>query len=269
MSGLPFVGDELSTALELGGPPALYLDFETMNPAIPLYPGTRPYQMLPFQWSLHEVGIGAEVSHRDFLADGGVDPRRDFVESLLDAVGDGGEPVHVYSHFESTRLKELAEEFADLAAPLARLRARLFDLFPVVKENLYYREFGCGWSIKNVAPALCPDLTYDDLEEIADGESASRAMFELARGQTQGSEATRTRQALREYCKRDTLAMVEHVGDDDSHPLRCCSASTDGEISFDVVGSERSAGQRHGSRWAPPACRARPLGQPPRDDLGE
>ena len=75
-----YVSPGLVTALAGSGPPACYLDFETANPAMPLYPGTRPYQTLPFQWSLHRVDDDHRVSHQAFLAEGADDPRRAFCE---------------------------------------------------------------------------------------------------------------------------------------------------------------------------------------------
>jgi hypothetical protein len=45
------------------GPPAFYLDFEAFLPAVPLYVGTKPYQVLPFQWSLHRVDSDGATGH--------------------------------------------------------------------------------------------------------------------------------------------------------------------------------------------------------------
>src|SRR5262249_17476238 len=75
-SGKVFVGQDLSEHLDGFGPPAYYLDFETFMPAVPLYRGTRPYQVIPFQWSLHQLEAGGRIRHQDFLADGDSDPRR-------------------------------------------------------------------------------------------------------------------------------------------------------------------------------------------------
>src|SRR5579862_8302541 len=86
LSGQEFISDGLRDALALLGPPASYLDFETFSPAIPLYAGTRPYQGIPFQWSIHHDDGAGNVRHFEFLADGGVDPRREFAETLIEAI---------------------------------------------------------------------------------------------------------------------------------------------------------------------------------------
>jgi len=168
--------------------------------------------MIPFQWSLHtDPGSGA-LRHREFLADGAADPRREFAETLITALGGDDAPILVYSPFESTRLGELAERFPDLAPGLRRLRERLFDLHPVVQGHLYHPGFAFSFSIKTVAPALVPGLDWDDLGEIADGASASRVLASLASGLGSPSERDRLRAALRAYCARDSLALAHLHG---------------------------------------------------------
>src|SRR5450631_1298589 len=85
-SGHPYVGPDLAGLLRCCGPPTCYLDFEAMMPPIPLYEGTRPYQTIPFQWSLHVIGGDGVLNHKEFLADGVNDPRRQFAEALIDAL---------------------------------------------------------------------------------------------------------------------------------------------------------------------------------------
>ncbi|MFP6628318.1 MAG: DUF2779 domain-containing protein [Myxococcota bacterium] len=212
-SGEPFVSSTLQAALADAGPPAWYLDFETTNPAIPQFEGTRPYQMIPFQWSLHRVDVDASLTHAEFLAEGHEDPRPAFCESLLAALPDDGAAIHVYSRFEATRLRELAEEFPSHAPGLDRIRGRLFDELEVVRRDVYHGDFGCSFSIKSVAPALAPGFGWDDLGEVSEGSEAPVAWNRLASGEAGPGETARLREALLAYCKRDTLAMVKlHEG---------------------------------------------------------
>ena len=207
-SGRTFVAPDLADRLDAFGPPAVYLDFETFMPAVPVYPGTRPFEVIPFQWSLHRVDGRRKGTHREFLADGGTDPRRAFAETLIAALEETADPIIVYSAYEQTRLKELAAAFPDLRKPIASILARLSDLLPAVRACVYHPGFRFSHSIKSVAPALCPDVTYEDLDEIADGESASMAFWLIASGRADAPTAKRLRRALRAYCKRDTWAMV-------------------------------------------------------------
>jgi predicted RecB family nuclease len=183
-----------------------------MMPPIPLYEGTRPYQTIPFQWSLHAVARDRELSHREFLGDADADPRRRFAETLIVALQAFDGPIIVYSAYEQTRLRELAGEFADLGESLNAIIARLVDLLPIVRSAVYFPEFDFNNSIKSVAPALCPGFGYDDLEDIADGAAASAAFLQLASGCVTDPEgADWLRAALLAYCQRDTLAMAERV----------------------------------------------------------
>jgi hypothetical protein len=209
-TGQPFVAHNLALLLHTCGPPACYLDFEAMMPPIPLYEGTRPYQTIPFQWSLHMLAADGVLHHREFLADGSVDPRRMFAETLIEALSGSDMPIVVYSHYEQTRLRELATAFPDLHDPLTAITDRLADLLPIVRRAVYIPNAGFSNSIKSVGPALCPDFSYDDLADIADGATASAAFLRLASCEiTVPEEVDRLRAALRAYCGRDTLAMVE------------------------------------------------------------
>ena len=179
-------------------------------PPIPLYEGTRPYQTIPFQWSLHAATDDGALHHREFLAEAEGDPRRRFAETLIDALEAFDGPIIVYSAYEQTRLKALAGQFPELRVSLDAIIARLVDLLPIVRGGVYLPEFGFSNSIKSVAPALCPGFGYDDLEDIADGVAASAAFLQLASGWlVTPEEADRLRAALLAYCQRDTLAMVE------------------------------------------------------------
>ena len=210
VSGRPYVATDLARLLRPFGPPACYLDFEAMMPPIPLYEGTRPYQTLPFQWSLHTLDGDGALRHQEFLADGANDPRRKFAETLIAALASSDAPIIVYSAYERTRLKELAANFPDLSAPLNALIERLADLLPLIRTAVYFPEFEFSNSIKSVAPALCRSFSYDDLDGVADGVAASGAFLQLASGAVTVLKAVaELRTQLLAYCKRDTLAMVE------------------------------------------------------------
>jgi hypothetical protein len=207
-SGKAYVSPDLSGNLSGFGPPAYYLDFETFAPAIPLYPGTKPYQTIQFQWSLHCVDAEGKISHTEFLAKGDTDPRRSFAETLISALEGSKWPIIVYSPYERTQLKALGKELPDLAKPLDGIVARLADLLPVVRGGVYHPDFDFSFSIKTAAPALCPDVTYKDLPGVADGGAASTAFWLLASRRAEPNLIDETRKSLLAYCKRDTWAMV-------------------------------------------------------------
>jgi len=188
--------------------PLYFLDFETINPAIPPFDNTRPYQAIPYQYSLHiKSSPQSDLDHTGFLADAGTDPRKPLIESLLKDMSEPGD-ILVYSlSFEATRIKELAKQFPEYATDLMALSSRLKDLMLPFQKSYYYTpEMKGSYSIKVVLPALVPDMRYDDLE-VSDGVQAMEAYRKLE-DEKDPQRVTEIRDALWEYCKLDTLAMV-------------------------------------------------------------
>ena len=187
--------------------PRYFIDFETINPAIPLWQGSRPYQQIPFQWSCHIQGKNGELRHESWLASGHSDPRKEFAETLIAAVRSRG-PILVYNAaFESSRLRELADHLPILAEQLRAIIERIVDLLPITREHYYHPEMRGSWSIKAVLPTIAPELSYANLA-VADGGMAQDAFYEILEPCTEESRKEQLRLQLLEYCERDTLAMV-------------------------------------------------------------
>ena len=192
--------------------PIYFLDFETMQLAVPQFPGTRPYQQIPFQYSLHYIEEpGGELKHKEFLAESGVDPRRAIAESLCRDI-----PMHTcvtaYNRgFECGRIKELAAQFPDLAPHLLNIRSNIQDLLTPFQSGCYYnRAMGGSFSIKSVLPALYPNdpaLDYHNLEGVHNGGEAME-LFPRIKDLPPEEQAI-ARKNLLEYCKLDTYAMVK------------------------------------------------------------
>lgn len=199
---------QLAVLLQHMDYPVHFLDFETFSPPLPLYVGTRPYQVIPFQWSDHILERNENLSHEEFLYDGAGDPRKAFTTSLLNVLGSEGSIV-VYSSFEATRIRELADAFPELANELLFLEEdRIVDLLKLIRRYCYHPEFHGSFSIKSVLPALVPGMSYDDLE-IKDGGMAPIAYAEMIRLDTPSDRRNFLRRSLLAYCSRDTEAEVE------------------------------------------------------------
>jgi predicted RecB family nuclease len=206
-TGEPWFNAELRTTLESLRYPLCLMDFEAVNPAVPRFRGMRPYDQLPFQWSVHVLREpGAEPEHFEFLATDASDPRREFIESLCYTLGGSGNIV-VYSAFESQRLSELGAYLPEFAGRIEKIQARLWDLLPVVRNNVYHPAFAGSYSLKYVLPALVPEMTYEGME-VPDGQAAGLAWESLTRDRLDGAERERIKKALFDYCGQDTLAMV-------------------------------------------------------------
>ncbi len=188
--------------------PAFFMDFETFNPAVPVFDNSRPYQQIPFQYSVHYLCRNGNLKHSPFLAAAEGDPRPEFIKNLL-KVTDGSEDIIVYnSGFEKGRLQELAADFPEYAKDIEERTARIKDLMiPFQKKWYYLPEMQGSYSIKNILPALVPELSYDDME-IADGGTASR-VFESLYFENDRERIKTLREDLLKYCELDTLAMVE------------------------------------------------------------
>lgn len=187
--------------------PLYFIDFESFQPAIPLFDNSKPYQQIPFQYSLHyQKREESKLEHKEFLAETGPDPRIPFIEQLLkDTEGDGQIVVYNKS-FEIMVLHAIARDFPQYNDEIEERIERIVDLMiPFQKKWFYTPEMQGSYSIKKVLPALVPELSYDDLD-IADGGTASISYEQLIE-ETDMFRVGETRKNLLEYCKLDTLAM--------------------------------------------------------------
>ena len=189
--------------------PLNFLDFESFQPAVPLFDRSRPYQQIPFQYSLHILEEDyAEPSHHGFLAEAGEDPRPAFAESLISELHGDGDIVVYNRAFEKRILQDIARDFPEYGRALERLISRMKDLMEPFRQKLIYLpEMNGSYSIKHVLPALVPGYGYSGLP-IADGGSASLAYESLSEKEDTAAIAE-TRQQLLEYCSMDTMAMVK------------------------------------------------------------
>ncbi len=176
---------------------------------MPLWPGTRPYQQLPFQFSVHRLGAsGGSADHHEFLDLSGHNPSLPLALALVEACGRQG-PVFAYNvGFERGCIRALAERHPALAPALLALAHRLVDLLPVARDHYYHPSQQGSWSIKAVLPALCPDLGYDALDGVQDGGGAQQAFLEAIAPVTCAARRELLRRQLLAYCRLDTWAMV-------------------------------------------------------------
>lgn len=191
--------------------PVHCLDFETFQVPLPPFDGARPWQQIPFQWSLHVVDApGARPRTAAFLADGDGDPRLEFLESLRVALAPQGAIVAFNVGFERQRLEEAAEVLPEHGEWVASLAPRFVDLLePFARFDYYHPAQNGSASLKAVLPVLGA-RGYDHLE-VQEGTAAAREFLRLRSGAVEPAERERVRQALLDYCGRDTEGMVEIV----------------------------------------------------------
>lgn len=191
--------------------PLFFLDFESFEPAVPLYENSRPYDQIVFQYSLHYIEEeGGPLMHKEFLAMPGKDPRRELAERLCRDIPLGVCTLAYNMTFEKSRIKELAELYPDLVSHLMDIYTNIRDLMvPFQKKQYYTKAMRGSYSIKSVLPALFPDnpaLDYHNLEGVHNGTEASAAF--AAMGKMDSEELAICRENLLKYCGLDTFAMV-------------------------------------------------------------
>ena len=187
--------------------PVHFLDFETVNPAVPRYNNTRPYQIIPFQWSDHILYKDGTLEHKEYLCDNDKDPREDFVRTLFDALNKKG-TIFIYTTYEKGIITRLAEHFPQFRNDLLLIPNRFKDLCAIVRNNFYHPGFHGSFSLKSVLPTLVPDMGYEKLA-IQEGNQASFEFLRMIDPSTTPEEKQRIKQELLEYCSYDTLAMVK------------------------------------------------------------
>lgn len=192
--------------------PLYFLDFETYSTAIPLYDGLKPYQQIPFQFSVHKIDKKGKKTHFSFISAGKKDPRKKFITAINRKLGKKGSIIVYNQAFEKGRLNELGNLFPLERQAVDKLIDRMVDLLVPFRNFHYYnRKQEGSASIKYVLPALA-DLSYKGME-IANGAQASIRYAYITHGDIKGNKAKKdeinqVREDLKKYCALDTEAMV-------------------------------------------------------------
>jgi hypothetical protein len=210
VSGRVEVRPALRDALRGLAYPRYHLDFETIGPAVPIWSGTRPYQAIPFQWSVHIERAPGRVEHAEHLDLSGALPARELTSRLLAVLGSEG-PILTFGAYELQCLRTLAGLVPELGDRIRSLEPRLTDLLRLIKPGYYHPAMHGSWSIKSVLPTVVPELRYEDLGEVQEGDAAQRAFLEAIKPTTSSRRKAEIEQSLRRYCAFDTQAMLRMV----------------------------------------------------------
>lgn len=195
--------------------PLYFFDFETVFPALPVLDGTRPFQQVPFQYSLHiQQDLDSDLQHKEFLANpkdfesgSVINPCKALIEQLKLDFNSSGSIVAYNAGFEIDVLRKLSIAFPEDKEFIDDLISRFVDLLIPFRSAWYYKpEMGGSASIKSVLPAIAPEFSYNDLE-ISNGGLASNTFLSMINNKFNGDEAE-VRESLLKYCERDTLGMV-------------------------------------------------------------
>ncbi|MCQ2599708.1 MAG: DUF2779 domain-containing protein, partial [Alphaproteobacteria bacterium] len=191
--------------------PLYFLDYESIQPAVPMFDNSRPYQQICFQFSLHvQRSPNAPIEHYEYLhSDNETDPRPGLIQKLIECCGTTGSVIVYNQVFEYGRNTEMARDFPEYADGLNAINDRMVDLLIPFRTRLLYKPCqGGSASIKKTLPAFVPNMSYDDLG-IHNGTQASNQFMDFMTGKQSIVESQKMMTDLHEYCGQDTMAMVE------------------------------------------------------------
>lgn len=193
--------------------PVAHLDFETIRPVIPRrWEGTRPYDQIPVQVSVHIEQPDGSLTHHEWLSDGALDPRDEMAERIIEFIGDAPTVAAYSAGFEKGAIDYLIEHSIDpdTEARLTDIKERLWDPLKVIRATLYHPGFGGGFSVKVVAPALMPGFQWSE-DGLSDGMTASVLLEQLLLDGIPDDPVDRSvlRSQLLTYCRTDTLATAQ------------------------------------------------------------
>ncbi len=191
--------------------PLYFLDYESFNPAIPRFSGYKPYQHMPFQFSVHRLDKpDGDLIHSEFLYTGTEDPSPLFVEALKKAIGKSGNIIVWYKPFEESHInKKIAIRIPECADFINDLNSRMFDLMTIFSKQLHiHPDFHGSASIKKVLPVICPELSYKEME-IGNGSEAMNTWNKLVMEEVSDKERLGVEKNMLEYCGLDTYAMYK------------------------------------------------------------
>lgn len=192
--------------------PIHFFDFETYNPAVPMWDSSRPWQQVPFQYSLHILSEDGQITHHEYLHEELTDPREPLIEAMTEHFKEEGSVVVYYEPFEKSRLQEMAKDFPQHAEFLKGINERVWDQMHIFTQCVEDHRLALSTSIKVVLPTFVPSLSYKDLT-VQKGDQAQlewRKMLDIKWQPTKQKKA----EELKAYCRLDTLAMVklhEHI----------------------------------------------------------
>lgn len=190
--------------------PLTFLDFETLGSAVPLYDNSRPYQVIPFQFSVHRIdNPEADPAHQDFLAEGTDDPRQALLATLKTALPSTGSVIVYNASFEKRVMRELANFDPSCEDWVEDVNSRMVDLLkPFSSFAVYHPAQHGSASMKAVLPALTGSH-YEDMD--VGGEDVGYEFIRITFGEMDEDEAQAVRDTLKKYCKLDTEGMIHIV----------------------------------------------------------
>lgn len=187
--------------------PLHFIDYETYASAVPKIDGVGPHQHVVFQVSIHTMQENGSMEHYEYLADQLELPEK-LIEYIQSVTDNTGTYISWHASFEKTQNKAMATWFPKYVEYLNNMSLRMYDLEDIFKKDYMDYRFHGSSSIKKVLPVICSELNYNELD-VQNGTMALDTWGRMVLDPEFDEDIETTRKKLLEYCKLDTLAMVE------------------------------------------------------------
>ena len=187
--------------------PLYFIDFETFGPAVPQFQNLHPYEQYPFQYSCHIMDKNHNVSHKEYLHTDMQDPRLPLAQSLIKTLKKKGTIIAFNANFEKGVIKKLAKQFPQHENELMNINERFWDQLVVFRKHYMDYRFKGSNGLKSILPVIVPGMDYSHLD-VNDGSKAQVTWSNMI-ALSDSPEKEKLISQLLEYCKLDTLAMVE------------------------------------------------------------
>ncbi|MBI3517837.1 MAG: DUF2779 domain-containing protein [Bacteroidetes bacterium] len=182
--------------------PICSLDIEVWMPAIPYYQGTKPFQQIPFLFSMINEEEG-KIQKYSYFKPIEEDYRKEFLEHILLMTKNFNSILMFDKSLEETILNQLAELFPEYRNDIATLKSKIIDLAePIRKGNYYHPDMKGNFTLKSIAPIVNQEAGFHNLD-VQSGISAMY-MYESLLEQNP-IEGEHIKEQLMEYCEMDAL----------------------------------------------------------------
>ena len=187
--------------------PLHFVDYETFPTAIPKLDKMSPHNHLTFQVSIHTMQENGELTHFEWLGKK-IEQPLEMLQQMQDFTDLTGTFISWYASFEISRNKDMINWILEFTEYLNYMNTHMFDLMSIFSADYVDYRFHGSTSIKKVLPVLCPQFSYQNLE-VQDGTMALDTWGRMVTDSNFNEDIEQTRKNLLDYCKLDTLAMVE------------------------------------------------------------
>jgi len=189
--------------------PLAFFDIELYTPAIPFFKNTKPYQQLPFLFSIHVLSTSeSSLTHDYFYALPGEDPRTSFVESCINKLKNIETIIVFDDNLERTIINALIKQFPNHQKDLELIRAKLLDISSIFTRLYYFDPSSIGtFTLKNLYTKIIGDNMFEQLQ-ISSGTQASFTYNALQNEENVIIKKTLENDLI-EYCKADTFACAQ------------------------------------------------------------